>query len=111
MTTVIPLAELRRNPRSVLFEGGDDVAVSFFVTEFERGAGPSLHVHPYPEVFLVEAGTGMFTLGEEDRVIDGGHVVVVPAGTPHGFKGAGDDTLRVVSIHPAGRTEQTSVSP
>jgi len=111
MTTVIPLADLRRNPRSVLFEGGDDVAVSIFVTEFERGAGPALHVHPYPEVFLVEAGTGTFTLGDEERTIAGGHVVVVPAGTPHGFKGAGDDTLRVVSIHPRGRTEQTSVSP
>ena len=42
-------------------------------------------------------------------MISGGHVVVVPAETPHGFKGAGEETLRVVSIHPRGTTEQTWV--
>jgi quercetin dioxygenase-like cupin family protein len=104
---VVPIEELRRSPRSVLFEGGDDVAISVFVTEFGRGEGPGLHVHPYPEVFLVEAGTGTFTIGDEERVIGAGHMLVVPAELPHGFKGAGDDTLRVVSIHPSGVTEQT----
>jgi hypothetical protein len=32
----------------------------------------------------------------------------VPAGTPHALAGAGDDTLRVVSIHPSRTTEQTT---
>ena len=39
MTTVIPIEDLRRSP-----------------------AAPSLHFHPYPEVFLVEAGVGSFTV-------------------------------------------------
>ena len=64
MATVIPIESLRRSPSAVLFEGGDDVALSVFVTEFERGQGPSLHVHPYPELFLVETGTGAFTVGD-----------------------------------------------
>jgi hypothetical protein len=59
MATVIPIERLRRSPSAVLFEGGRDVAVSVFVTEFERGHGPSLHVHPYPEVFLVAVGTAL----------------------------------------------------
>jgi quercetin dioxygenase-like cupin family protein len=111
MATVIPIDVLRRSPSALLFEGREDVALSFFVTEFERGQGPSLHVHPYPEVFLVEQGTGAFTVGDEELEIAGGHVVLVPANTPHGFKGAGDGTLRVISIHPSGTTEQTWVSP
>ena len=109
MTTLIPIDDLRRSPAAVLFEGGDDVALSIFVTEFERGQGPSLHVHPYPEVFLVETGVGSFTVGDDELVVAGGHFVVVPAGTPHGFKGAGDETLRVISVHPSGKTEQTWV--
>jgi hypothetical protein len=36
--------------------------------------------------------------------------VIVPAQTPHGFKGAGDDTLRLVSIRPSGTAEQTWLS-
>jgi hypothetical protein len=31
-----------------------------------------------------------------------------PAQTRHGFKGADDDTLRVVSVHPSGTVEQTN---
>ena len=108
MPTVISIESLRRSPSAVLFEGGDDVELSFFVTEFARGQGPSLHLHPYPEVFLVEEGTGSFTVGDDDLVVTGGHVVIVPADPPHAFAGAGDDTLRVVSIHPSRTTEQTT---
>jgi quercetin dioxygenase-like cupin family protein len=107
MATVLSVESLRRSPGAVLYEGRDDVALSVFVTEFERGQGPSLHVHPYPELFLVESGTGVFTVGDEELVIGGGNFVLVPAETPHGFSGEGDDTLRVVSVHPSGTTVQT----
>jgi mannose-6-phosphate isomerase-like protein (cupin superfamily) len=60
----------------------------------------SLRRSPYPEVFLVESGSGAFTVGDDELVIGRGHMVIVPAQTPHGFKGAGDETLRMVSIHP-----------
>jgi hypothetical protein len=78
MPAVIPIESLRRSPSAVLFEGGDDVALSFFVTEFARGQGPSLHLHPYPEVFLVETTAGSFTVGDDDLVVTGGHVVIEP---------------------------------
>jgi mannose-6-phosphate isomerase-like protein (cupin superfamily) len=107
--TVIPIEELRRSAMSALFEGGDDAPISFFVTEFPRGRGPDLHMHPYPEVLLVETGTALFTMGEREFTVGGEHVVVVPAQTPHAFKGAGDDTLRVVSVHPSGTVIQTDV--
>jgi hypothetical protein len=87
------------------------VALSVFVTEFARDEGPALHTHPYPEVFLVDSGTGAFTLGDEERTVTGGHVLVVPALMPHGFKGAGDDTLRVVSIHPSGHHRADHLGP
>ena len=109
MVTVIPVEELRRSPTAALFEGGEDVAASIFVTEYPRGRGPDLHLHPYAEVFVVLAGTALFTVGEDEVPVAAGHVVVVPERTPHGFKGAGDDTLRVVSVHPSGRVEQTDL--
>ena len=54
MATVIPIEQLRRSATAALFEGGDDLAISVFVTEYERGQGPSPHLHPYPEVFVVQ---------------------------------------------------------
>lgn len=108
MVAVLPLADLRRSPTAALFEGGD-VPVSIFVTQYERGQGPDLHLHPYAEVFVVEAGTAAFTVGDEQLVVASGHIVVVPPQTPHGFKGAGDDTLRVVSVHPSGAVQQVDL--
>jgi quercetin dioxygenase-like cupin family protein len=109
MATVTPIEDLRRSATAALFEGGDAIPVSIFVTEYPRGRGPDLHVHPYPEVFVVEAGTARFTVAGEELVVAAGHVVTVPAETPHGFKGAGDDTLRVVSVHPSGTVQQTDL--
>jgi mannose-6-phosphate isomerase-like protein (cupin superfamily) len=60
-------------------------------------------------VFVVETGTAAFTVGEEELIVTGGHVVVVGAHTPHGFKAADDDTLRVVSVHSSGTVEQTDL--
>lgn len=109
MARVIPIDDLRRSATAALFEGGDDVGVSIFVTAYERGQGPDLHLHPYPEVFVVETGTAVFTAGDERLTVEAGRIVVVPGRTPHGFKCAGEATLRVVSVHPAGAVEQTDL--
>jgi quercetin dioxygenase-like cupin family protein len=109
MATVIPIDELRRSPTACLFQGRDQAPVSIFVTQYQRGQGPDLHLHPYPEVFVVETGTATFTAGDEQITVEGGHIVIVPAETPHGFKGAGDDTLRVVSVHPSPTVQQTNL--
>ena len=109
MATVTPIEDLRRSPTASLFEGRDDIPVSIFVTEYERGQGPQLHLHPYPEAFVVLTGTATFTAGDEELTVAGGHIVVVPEDTPHQFKSAGDDTLRVVSVHPSGTLKQTDL--
>ena len=107
--SVTPIEELRRSPRAALFEGGDRAPISMFVTTYERGEGPSLHLHPYPEVFLVETGTARFTVGEDELLVPAGNVVTVAAETPHGFKCAGEETLNVVSIHPSPSVQQTDL--
>jgi quercetin dioxygenase-like cupin family protein len=89
---------------AALFPGGHDAPISIFVIEFPRA---DLHVHPYPVVLLVETGTASFTGGEKRFTVTGEHVVVVPAQTPDSFKGASDDTLRVVSVQPSPTVIQT----
>ena len=107
--TVVPLDQLRSASGTALFEGGDEVPLSVFVVAHERGQGPEPHFHPYPELFVVEAGTGTFTVDGEETTVTAGHIVVVPGGAVHQFKGAGDDTLRLVAIHPSPSVVQTNV--
>src|SRR6476620_7376617 len=110
MATVTPIEDLRRSPTAALFQGRDEIDASIFVTAYSgRGQGPDLHFHPYPEALVVEAGTAVFTAGDERLTVEAGNIVVVPAETPHGFKNAGDDTLRVVSVHPSATVQQTNL--
>jgi quercetin dioxygenase-like cupin family protein len=109
MATVIPIESIRRSERAALFEGGDEAPVSMFITQYDRGQGPNLHFHPYPEVFVVQEGTAVFTAGDEQLTVAAGNIVTVPAETVHGFKSAADEKLRVLSVHPSPHVVQTDL--
>lgn len=110
MARVIPFDDIRLSERAARYEGGEDgVDASLFVTQYARGEGPDLHFHPYPEVFVVHAGTAVFTAGEEELTVAAGNIVVVPAETTHGFKNPAEETLRVVSVHPSPEVLQTDL--
>ena len=77
--------------------------VSVIVVDAPPGGGPKLHRHPYEEVFVVQEGNVTFTAGEETTEVEGGQVVVVPAGVPHKFVNSGTGRLRQVDIHASDR--------
>ena len=108
---VIPLADLAPTPHSNEFVGAEhgDVPFSIILVHSQPGVGPKLHRHPYAEVFVVQEGEATFTAGDDELVVTGGHIVVVPRETPHRFENTGDGTLRVVSIHPSGKVQQTDL--
>ena len=92
--------ELTHSNNSIEFEGADHggAGVSFFIVDAAPGRGPSLHKHDYPEVFIVLEGGATFRGPDGDVEVGPGHVVVVPAGEPHGFT-ASEDGSRQVNIH------------
>ncbi len=109
MARVFPVEDVRYTPAVAVFEGHDEAPVSVYVTEFERGDGTPLHLHPYPEVFLVERNTALFTAGDEELTVTEGNFVVVPADTPHRYVGASEEAVRVVSVHPSPEVVQTNL--
>jgi quercetin dioxygenase-like cupin family protein len=110
MLSIHPLEESRISDTLARFEGADEIPLSVFVTEFPRGGGPPLHIHPYPELFLIESGSVAFTVEDEaTTVVEAGNFVIVPPETRHKFEGVSDETNRVVSIHPSARVEQENL--
>ncbi|MFM9043238.1 MAG: cupin domain-containing protein [bacterium] len=109
MITVHPLEDSRVSATLARFEGADEIPLSIFVTEFPRGDGPPLHIHPYAEIFLVESGSVVFTADDEVREVSAGNLVVVPADTRHKFEGSSDEVNRVVSIHPSAHVVQENL--
>jgi mannose-6-phosphate isomerase-like protein (cupin superfamily) len=105
----LELSDLARGPTAFLFEGFPraGVDVSIFVTRTPPGRAVELHVHPYAETFLLLAGRGRWTRGEETIELGPEGMLVVPPDTPHGFRNVGDVPLLVVSVHERGTLRQT----
>ena len=59
---ILTFDELRNANGSVEFQGADHggADASFFVLDFERGRGPSLHTHDYPEICILLEGQATF---------------------------------------------------
>lgn len=83
--------------------GGIPACVIF--VDAEPGRGPSLHKHPYAELFFVLEGEGTFSDGESERVVGPGDVVIVPPDEPHAFVNTGTDRLRQIDVHLGPRFE------
>ena len=108
---VVDLADHRLSERAIRFEGGaHGSSVSFFLVAYPRGPGASLHRHPYEETFVVLEGEGVFHVDGEDVHAHAGQVVSVPANAVHGFDGAGDGILRVLSVHPSDHVIQEDLA-
>jgi mannose-6-phosphate isomerase-like protein (cupin superfamily) len=79
--------------------------ICLLFVDAEPGRGPSLHRHPYEEIFVMHEGQATFFLGDEQLEVRAGEVVVVPAGQPHAFVNSGDGRLRQLDIHVSPRFE------
>src|SRR6185369_2774492 len=68
---VIPFDELDHGSEAHDFVGEEhgEVPFSVILVHTRPGGGPAVHRHPYPEVFIVEAGEAVFQLGDERAVV------------------------------------------
>ena len=71
-------------------------SLSVWVTSHEPGEVVPLHVHTVEEVLTFVAGEGIATLGGETIPVGADMSIVVPPGTPHGYRNTGTEQLRIV---------------
>jgi quercetin dioxygenase-like cupin family protein len=83
--------------------------VSAYIVNAKPGQGPPLHIHPYVEIAFTIEGTATITVGNEEREVTAGGIVVIPANTPHRFVNTGDSILRQIDIHASPRFIQTNL--
>src|SRR2546423_2569451 len=83
---------------------------SAYIVNAKPGQGPPLHKHPYVEVAFTLEGSATITVGDEERVVKTGGVVVIPADTPHRFVNSGDTLLRQIDVHASPKFVQTNLT-
>jgi mannose-6-phosphate isomerase-like protein (cupin superfamily) len=67
-------------------QGGEELAdwgVGRAVVEPRSQTAP--HSHDEHELFIVTAGTGAMSIGDETRQVSAGQAVLIPAGSTHSF--------------------------
>lgn len=74
------------------------------------GATRAAHRHPYDEVVLVEAGTGVAHSADDELALTAGDALTLPARTTHAFANTGAGELRLLEIHADGRVIEELVS-
>jgi mannose-6-phosphate isomerase-like protein (cupin superfamily) len=82
---------------------------SAYIVAAKPGQGPPLHKHPYVEVAFTIEGSATITVGDEQREVKAGGIVVIPAETPHRFVNSGNTTLRQIDVHASPKFIQTNL--
>ena len=108
MTHVLRATDRPMSPsRTIRFEGGRyGTPISFFSVDNEPGQGPGLHIHPYPETWIVKRGRARVVVGDDSFEVGAGDSAIAPANVPHKFTNMGPDRLEIVCIHAAGEMAQ-----
>jgi mannose-6-phosphate isomerase-like protein (cupin superfamily) len=92
------------------FVGQDHQApISIYFVDAPPGRGPVLHTHPYVETVIVQEGRGRITVGDQERDLTAGDIVIIPPETPHRFVNTGTGPLRQIDIHGSARFIQTDL--
>ncbi|HET8844354.1 MAG TPA: cupin domain-containing protein [Ktedonobacteraceae bacterium] len=76
-----------------------NTSVSVILVDIPPGEGPKLHSHPYEEIFIVQEGQAIYTIGSTTLEAKAGQIAIVPAGVPHKFVNSGQGRLLQVDIH------------
>ena len=101
---IIAQSELPAGTFSSELEGGSlGVPASVIFVDAAPGEGPSLHLHPYAELFFVLEGKATFTDGTHEHTVAAGNLVIVAPEQPHAFVNPGPARLRQIDIHLSGR--------
>jgi quercetin dioxygenase-like cupin family protein len=82
---------------------------SAYIVSAQPGQGPRLHTHPYVEVAFTIEGCATITVGDEEREVKTGGIVVIPANIPHRFINSGDTVLRQIDVHASPTFIQTNL--
>jgi mannose-6-phosphate isomerase-like protein (cupin superfamily) len=97
----IAVRELSHRGNSHVLEGYryGEVPASLVFFDGPPGSGARLHRHPYAELFVMQAGSAIFTVDGEEIAAGEGDILIAPAGALHKFVNCGDGPLRVLGIH------------
>ena len=71
------------------------------VEDIAPGDRIPLHAHPEVEAIFIASGQARVRIGDDERDVAAGAVMLVPANTPHGTRNTSSEVVRVHAVFPA----------
>jgi len=75
-------------------------AMSIWTTFHEPGEVVPLHTHEYEEIIIILDGEATVTVAGESVAVHADMSIIIPPGTPHGYRNSGDGILRMIACFP-----------
>jgi quercetin dioxygenase-like cupin family protein len=88
-------------------DGGPSSGLVQGLAEFAPGDHEGLHRHDRPETAFVLDGGGVLVLRGEEKPVEPGDMLFLPAGLVHGWR-AGEEGMRVLYSFPADRFSEVA---
>ena len=86
-------------------------ALSFIITETHPGGGPGLHVHDTEEAHVLLEGSAQYRIGDKTFIVQAPYVARVPAGVPHTFINAGQNTFNLIAVFASKHPNTKRIGP
>jgi mannose-6-phosphate isomerase-like protein (cupin superfamily) len=84
----------------VLHPTDEDLDTDLTVTwvEVEPGASQVRHSHDPEQVYVVVAGEGVMSVGEDSSAVEAGDAIYIPSNAEHEITNTGEEPLEYVSV-------------
>jgi quercetin dioxygenase-like cupin family protein len=94
--------------RQTPFVPDDLTTLNFGVVSFGSGARNKFHIHTSDQILIITSGTGVVATRSEERTVNAGDVVLIPAGEDHWHGAPGSTPMAHITIQAKGsQTTQT----
>ena len=94
--------------RQAPFEAGEMNSVNFGIVSFSAGSRNKFHKHTSDQILVITQGTGVVATDDEERIVNAGDVVLIPAGENHWHGAPHSTPMAHITIQAKGSTtEQT----
>lgn len=91
----------RPNTGAALVTDAQVQGLAVVVEDIAPGDRIPLHTHPQEEAIVIAAGSAHVRVGDDERDVQAGAVLLVPANTPHGTRNTSAGPVRVYAFFPA----------
>ena len=102
---VVTLSQLEKEPveanplftgtqvyRQLIVKPEESTSFNFSVVAFSAGSRNKFHVHTSDQILIVTEGTGVVATEQEERTVNEGDVILIPAGESHWHGAPGERT-------------------